>query len=428
VSKRVGPLPDLAVEYSGRGVTAYDPKTGAANSYSDLGSLGASFGGRSVVIGLSRRSVFLRTVRVPNGALHEIRQVLMIKAGDLFPLGPSELAIDFRLTDDIDEEGRLAIVAAVPTVELRRIRAEVKAAGLKLIGILPVAFGAAAVAKSLHHPSAAIVSRDSEGIGIDIVAAGEIRQSRLVAANAAVESEVCRTYTLAGIPCGPIVASGNVVLKDPDKDTNLTPLSSLIEGWASGIGVDLQLPEDVEKKLRRARDSRKRIAFMLAIIAAGFLGYVSTARSQAAALVDAQQDKNDDALAKLRKTQKAEQDVADAAKLSASTVKLAFEPAQRLGDVVTLVSNRVPEGLWLGGISVERGKPITIRGTAKTELIVAQYLQSLKAEPRLRDIRLVVTNNGQINQIPVVQFSLSAFPVGNLALSDPALKVAVKKQ
>jgi len=428
MSKRVGPQADLAIEYSGRGVTAYDPKSGTVSSYSDIAAVGAAYGGRSVVIGLSRRSVFLRTVRVPNGAPHEIRQVLMIKAGDLFPLGPSELAMDFRLTDDIDEEGRLAVVAAVPTGELRKIRAEVKAAGMRLAGILPVAFGAAAVAKSLHQTNAAIVSRDSEGIGIDIVAGGEIRQSRLVAVSAAVESEVCRTYSLAGIPCGQIVASGNVVLKDPDLDTNVTPLSALIESLAAGIGVDLQLPEDVEKQLRKARDSRKRVAFLLAVIAGGALIFVAQGRTQAAGLVDAQQTKDDDTLAKLKKSQKAEQEKSDAAVQAAATVKKAFEPGQKLGDVITMVANRVPDGVWLSGVSVERGKPMVIRGTAKTEILVTTYLRALAQEPRLRDIRTTVMNTGQINQIPVVQFSLSAFPRGNLPLTDPNLKTAAKKQ
>jgi len=57
----------------------------------------------------------------------------------------------------------------------------------------------------MHLNNAAIVSRDQEGIGIDIVYNGEIRQSRLVTVTAAIEAEVCRTYSLAGLPCGETV-------------------------------------------------------------------------------------------------------------------------------------------------------------------------------------------------------------------------------
>src|SRR5580700_7534251 len=98
MSKAKGPLPDLAIEYSNRGLAVYDPRTATTQAYRDLASAGVAYSGRTVVIGLSRRSVFLRTVRVPNAAATEIRQVLMMKAGDLFPVGPGDLSMDFRLT------------------------------------------------------------------------------------------------------------------------------------------------------------------------------------------------------------------------------------------------------------------------------------------------------------------------------------------
>ena len=67
---------------------------------------------------------------------------------------------------------------------------------------------------------------------------------------------------------------------------------------------------------------------------------------------------------------------------------------------------------------MERGKHIQIRGTAKTSETVAEYIRALQAEPRFRDVRLVFANNAAIETNQVVQFSVSAFPVGNLPLIE----------
>jgi Tfp pilus assembly protein PilN len=83
-----------------------------------------------------------------------------------------------------------------------------------------------------------------------------------------------------------------------------------------------------------------------------------------------------------------------------------------------LSSNRIPEGAWLNGFSLERGKLLQVRGTSKSSETVSEYMRNLQAEPRLRDVRLVSANNAAIETNQVVQFSVSAFPVGNLPLIE----------
>ena len=101
------------------------------------------------------------------------------------------------------------------------------------------------------------------------------------------------------------------------------------------------------------------------------------------------------------------------------SLSLALEPKQRMADVVTLVSSLTPEGVWLTGLNVERGKDIQIRGTALNEVGAQNYLSRLGAQDRLRDVKLVFANNGTIETTNVVQFSITAHAIGNLPLTEP---------
>jgi Tfp pilus assembly protein PilN len=107
-----------------------------------------------------------------------------------------------------------------------------------------------------------------------------------------------------------------------------------------------------------------------------------------------------------------------AAKSSLKDLNIAFNPAQPISDVLTLVSNSVPDGAWLTGVTFERGKPLLIRGTALEGSAVTSYVEALALNERLRDVQLVFANNAEIEGTPVVQFSISAHVVGNLPLAD----------
>ena len=54
----------------------------------------------------------------------------------------------------------------------------------------------------------------------------------------------------------------------------------------------------------------------------------------------------------------------------------------------------------------------------KDETTFINYNKELTKQKRLRDVRLLFANSGDIDGSPVVQFSVSAFPVGNLPIVE----------
>src|SRR5207237_257612 len=121
--------------------------------------------------------------------------------------------------------------------------------------------------------------------------------------------------------------------------------------------------------------------------------------------------------------QRAESDHGNEADMAAMLTR-GFHHGQKLGDVVALISNDLPKNAWLTNVGVSRGQNVVIRGTALTGDDVATYVQTLSKEARLRDVKLIFANNALIESTPVVQFSLTAFPVANLPLVDKVAKGA----
>src|SRR5687768_7124754 len=92
LSRDHGPI-GLAIEWSPRGVVAYDARTRSTVVGEDVASMGLS--GRDAILALSRRGVFVRSTRVPNASPAEIRAILMMQAAELFPIPTIDLAWDF---------------------------------------------------------------------------------------------------------------------------------------------------------------------------------------------------------------------------------------------------------------------------------------------------------------------------------------------
>lgn len=410
MSRHVQPV-DLVVEWSPRGVRAHDGR--ARSSFDGLNGLS----GREAVIAVSRRSVFVRATRVPDAPYDEVRRVLAVRLGDLFPMPSQELAFDFQLTDDLSEGGRLALVAAMPAHELRRLHTEMKQAGLRVRQVVPAAMGSALLAQTLGKPNAAVVQRAEEGITIDLVAEGALRYSRVAGSVIDLTAEVCRTFTIANMECADIIAAGDVAVPHADLHSATTSMDAMVNA-GDRLGLNIELPETIATRILNTRKQRLRFAGLLAASAAMLALYAFSEYEAAAAKVQTEQSKAAGRLRKLKSLQKqAEADALKSAKLQA-TLEVAFKPAQSFGDLVTVVSNRTPAGVWLTGVNIERGKPLTVRGTARTSGAVAEYLRLLGSEPRVRDVKLVFANNSTIEKVPVVQFSISAFPVGNLPLAE----------
>ena len=161
---------------------------------------------------------------------------------------------------------------------------------------------------------------------------------------------------------------------------------------------------------------------MACILAVLLAGYVYMDRSKAQAAVDKAQYASNSALSTLRAKAQSEKVDADNEAAMAAVLKRGFSPGQKLGDIVAMANNELPKNAWLTNIGVTRGQNLVLRGTAMTGDDVADYVNSLSKEPRLRDVKLIFANNTLIESTPVVLFSISAFPVANLPLVDKTTK------
>ncbi len=425
-----GAIPDAVMEWGPTHAVVMDLTSKAKRTGVDLGEAAAVLNGkRDVVAAVSRRAAFVRAIRVPNVSKAEVSQILRLQLAGLFPVPESELAYDFRLTDNVDADGRLAVVGAMREADLLRLHAEARANGLRIQKVLPAAFGSMMVARELGLPNCAVVQPTVEGIAIDIIADGELRYTRVTPASSdasAVEAEIMRTFAAAGVEAGPIVATEGIHLPHAI-DARTTPLEALGTAGAEMLHLNLEPAEVMLARERRRVSSRARVAALMCIAALLLAAYVFMDRADKQAAIDKLDRRNDKTLADLRKLRDAEgKKAGDTVNISHALTQ-AFQPGQSIGDVLSLVTNDAPTGVWLVGINEERGRPLTLRGTALNGEAVNAYYRKLTAETeRLREVKLVTYNDAEIDGKPVVQFAITAFPVGNTPVSEPKTKGAKK--
>ncbi len=420
--------PGAILEWSPDHAAVLNLVTRATRVAGDVGEAAADLNGqRDVVAAVSRRTAFVRAVRVPNVGRAEIGQILRMQAAQLFPVPPAELAMDFQLTDDVSPEGRLAIIGAIRESNLSRLHAEARGAGLRVRRVLPAAFGSVIVARELGLSECAVVQKTHEGSAIDVIAGGELRYSRMIPATnpEALEAEVQRTFAAAGVPPARVVAVGDLALPGAI-ETVISPLEALGSAQVETIGLNLEPSAVVTERERRKESGRMRLALMLWAAAALLALTVYLDRSDAQKKIDDQQSKANARLNRLRKDSERVLDRASDAKRIELALNQAFTPPQRITDTVAVVTGAVPPGVWLTGMTMERGRTMTIRGTAKGNDVLTQYLARLTRQPRLRDVRLVFATNTKIEETPVVNFSVSAFAVGNVPLAEEKARTKAK--
>lgn len=405
--------PGLVIEWSPQGVVAFDGNN--VTTYATGATL--PYAGREAIVSVSRRNVFVRSVRVPNAGLDEVRAVLSMRVADLFPIGISELAYDFQLTDDISSEGRLAIVIAMPSVELASLLAQMKASGIKVRQTIPAAFGSVLLALSQGRKDAVVVERTAIGTTVDVVINGHLHHSR-AGGLAPIDVEVQRTLAMAGVSGVPILAAGRADYPSAEAHCATSSIEALGGVWTERIHVNLELPEKVIAREAASRARKVRMAALLAVASLTFATLAYMDFSDATSARSIQEAKYKGQLSRLEKIAAQSATSAASAVTLQSELRTAFQPAQFPNDVVTVATNKAPKDIWLGGVSVERGKPLLVRGTARTNDAVANYMKALGKEERLRDVKLVFATNAMIDTTPVVQFSISMFPVGNLPILE----------
>jgi len=412
------------IEWSASQVTAYDPVARKYHSGASITEVAPFLSdAKRVVVALSRRSSFVRTIRVPDAPKEQVQQVLRIQLPGLLPIAASEIAFDFRLTKDVNEEGRLAVVGAIPAETIRLIHRELKEAGLQAVAIIPVAYGSGLLAQSLSLESCAIAEASSEGLAIDVVVDGELRYSRTVPMPRdpdAIADEVCRTFSVARVSCSQIVGAGGLRFAGADTVVATRSLESFSAGLLHKLGVNIEMPEALEHRQKKAQGAKSRTVLFLWLgaLVVGAAVYNDRA-DDAAAIVSANAHYNSSKKQLNSVIGNLKSKLATQAALK-GVLSNAFTPAQAPSDAITEISNKIPAGkMWISGFTLERGKPLLIRGTSLDSDSVAAYVQALAVDPRFRDVKLVFANNGMIENKPIVEFSLQVHVMGNLALTNP---------
>lgn len=408
------------IEWSSSGYSAYDPVSRKTWSGRTLQEVAQHLASGQVTVALSRRNVFVRTIRVPDLSREDISQILQIQASQLFPITASEAAIDFHLTGDVNPEGRLAIVAAARSDTLATIRSSLAEHGLTVAQVLPVSVGSMILAEEAGVTDGAVVQHDPEGLAIDIVQGGILRYSRVCPIpvdSEAVSAEVCRTFSIAKIPCKSIVAAGGLVLADADHSLERKSLEALSDPRHE-VHLDLEPAEEVARRQHAKSTGRQRVALLAcsaAILAGVLVGFDRADDLTKARRTDASRRAEIKQVENIRNALTAR---AAAAETVAMTLRQATRPSQQVTDILSTIADRIPDGLWLTGVNFERGKPLILRGTAKTNESVTQLVSALEKSPRMRGVKLVFANNATIETVPVVQFSISAEITGSVPVYE----------
>jgi len=102
------------IEWSSDWVRATNIATGQTAEAATIAGLGSILSGvRDVIVGVGRRQVFLKTARLPKAAPDDVRRILSVQMGTIFPLPADQLAFDFVQSQDLNSEGALTLIAAM---------------------------------------------------------------------------------------------------------------------------------------------------------------------------------------------------------------------------------------------------------------------------------------------------------------------------
>lgn len=422
------PHVSTVIEWSPGAVAAYDATARKIYRGTSLADVAPRLTSRDAVFAVGRRACFVRSVSVPDAPKDDLVQAMALSIGQHVPIS-GDACVDLRIVGEAGPEGRSATLVAMRAADLRTLHEEARQAGIRVVATVPAAYGSWLLAQGSSLPNCAAVSESAEGLGVDLISEGELRYSRALpphSSNGHLAPELLRTFSAAGLSAAPTLAEG-VALSNAEYRVEATPLEALSGSAWTTPGVIFELPEAIQARAKAAKAARSRLAILLAASALLLMTLVYFDRADAQEKVDRAQARASSSLRQMKTTQDGLATQVNEKAAMAKILQRGFEPAQRLGDVAALASNDLPPQAWLTGINVERGQNVTIRGTAMTGETVAAYVQTLAKESRLRDVKLVFANNALIESTPVVQFSISAFPVGNLPLLEKQTKGATRR-
>ncbi len=174
------------------------------------------------------------------------------------------------------------------------------------------------------------------------------------------------------------------------------------------------VPPEVVIEAQRSRRLRVMqgvgTGFGVLLLAAGYIGWQSlqeraeeVARVRAAQQTVQQVQRQADTISKKVKTLEEQIEL----------LEPTLNPSATYLDILNDMVQRMPEGLWLTGITLEKGKPLVLRGTATGNGPIAQFTSDLGKSPYLQAVTLTYANEATIGNTKVVQFGITAQIRGN---------------
>lgn len=400
-----------------------DPSTHTSTHGASIADcLQGSSDGREVIVAVSQRSAFIRSLYVPNGSKSDIAKLLDIQMDRLLPLKSQEYVFGFRLGAEEPGKGRLAVVGAVKGESLQRIYSEARQCGLTIRAVLPLAFGSWLAARANSMANCAVVGAHGDALSIDLVRNGELTYSRsipLPESAADIDDEVDRTFSIAEVDHSPVLSA-----RCPGIESDFTDDKESIEYLADAKTIDrlifsFELPEKaaaVQARSIRWKTQRSLLALTAALGLGGY-AYVVRAPAQAQSNLDTPALKS--LLAKAQTDHAAAKKKSDEVVLANTILDVAFKPGQSFGDMITVLANSATPASWFTALFIGRGQPISIDGLALNDADAAKFVDDISKDSRFQEMKVVSTTRATIGKKQVTQFQISGKPMGSLSFDHP---------
>ncbi len=371
--------------------------------------------GKTIHIVLGRSLTFVRSISLPEASAADTAILVRGKLGDLFPVPPADLSHDLERTNQLTGDGRMVTVYATRNEVINTILTASKEVGFELGCMTPITSLAASAIGG--KPNAIVVERLPGGFGLDVIQNGVLTMSRAVGENHSIESEVARLQSLFGEFPAEVFASSGIL--EGSRAGSVPPLATTVPTVPL---IDLEPATVREGREEKTRQYRKRVGLLVFLAGFSTLALALNDYFDQSDKVERAQKKANTEVSRMTKLQTLVEGEVNKLNPQAEKLNRAFQPAQRLSDIAKVISQITPQGAWLNGIVLERGKMISIRGTAKDPEAVATFVKSLAEQNRFRDVKLLFANSAEIESEPVVQFSVTAIAVGNLPVIDASKK------
>ena len=410
----------LHIEWTPGWVRAHNLTTGEQAEAVTLKQLGQiTIGQKHALVGVGRRVVFLKAVRLPKALPEDLRRIIGVQLGQFFPMPPSLLSFDFMQTSNSSQEGLLTIIAAMKAEDLRLLHSELKEVGLVASRVLPIALAAQVIAARNSMVDALVVETAHGDLSLDVIQGGFLRYSRVapLSSDLAVESQ--RTLAAAGSGATPTIVSGSAELPGA-----VFTLDTCLKVLHEAPAFNFELAETRTLAESRRIAASTRLAVLLVCAAIVCLVGITLERQSALTKVAQSQAITTAVLAPLKSRDALESGKAANVIAVQENLDQAFGPGQHLSDISAFVTDSLPKDAWLTGITLERDKPMQIHGTALAAGNVAEFVDALGQSSRFKNVKLIFANSGQIGTTPVVQFNITADCVGNLPMPAPVKTTA----